>query len=688
MTTEQRADQRGGFRLPWAANRGAAVPALGDDEDARDAGHGDGLARIGADGWDTGSEAGEREDRSDRMERPAGRRTTETAPEAGLPAGTDPGDDHVDGGDGGDGADGEPWGGWPGRRAGFDGDPDAPTAEDGRFPGMTPDGMTPDVAARARAESTPVHDVEWPAADVARLRARIEENAVAKGEVLPGTPSAGPAAAVPAQPEPVDLDRLFAGRRTSQPADAAAAAIDAAPDMAGAPTPDEEVHLPAGLATDGAAAFDTDDATTRVAIATGSDEDTPATNARVAGPPAAERAARPSGRSDPETRRMTSTAAAPAAPAAPAAGLASKFMADLSRAMQAAAQTARDEALARVSADATARIDAIGAEATTGAADLKRAADEDVTATREWSRAEIARIKEETERRIADRKARLDEELDDHAAGLRRRTDVVRDALAGYEAELTRFIEEVLAEEDPTRIATLAQRLPEPPSLEAVESVAVTPRRRERAPVAASTPTPPPAPRATAAAGAAGATPPAAHPAGRAEREAGDTGADAAADEAEAAALAEAQAMADAEAEARALAEAEAAARLSNEHAAAAEAEALAGIDGGSDAWFASQASEKGRKGSASVVRSELIVTGLSSVAGIAGFKRELSAVAGVRHVGVSAGHAGEFVFAVGHAPTLDLAGAVTGLASFGAQVNGKRDSALLIAATEPATGE
>ena len=44
-----------------------------------------------------------------------------------------------------------------------------------------------------------------------------------------------------------------------------------------------------------------------------------------------------------------------------------------------------------------------------------------------------------------------------------------------------------------------------------------------------------------------------------------------------------------------------------------------------------------------------VVVTGLVSVASIAGFKRNLSRVAGVQSVGVSSGPDGEFVFAVNH---------------------------------------
>ena len=78
-----------------------------------------------------------------------------------------------------------------------------------------------------------------------------------------------------------------------------------------------------------------------------------------------------------------------------------KFMADLSRAMQVAAETSRDETMARFTADAKAVVEEIHNASTVEAAALRRRADDDVAAVREWSKAEIARIREETEGRIA-----------------------------------------------------------------------------------------------------------------------------------------------------------------------------------------------------------------------------------------------------------------------------------------------
>ena len=82
---------------------------------------------------------------------------------------------------------------------------------------------------------------------------------------------------------------------------------------------------------------------------------------------------------------------------------------------------------------------------------------------REWSKAEIARIREETEARIALRKTALDGEMDQHGLVVESRVQQVGATVAEYEAQMDAFFERLRAEEDPTRIAAMAERMPEPP---------------------------------------------------------------------------------------------------------------------------------------------------------------------------------------------------------------------------------
>ena len=145
-----------------------------------------------------------------------------------------------------------------------------------------------------------------------------------------------------------------------------------------------------------------------------------------------------------------------------------KFMAELSRAMQTAVETSRDETMARLAADAKTVVEEIHAASAVEAAELRRHADDDVAAVREWSKAEIARIREETEARIALRKTALDGEMDAHAAVVESRVQRVGATVAAFEHEMAAFFERLLAEEDPTRIAAMAERMPEPPDLAGV----------------------------------------------------------------------------------------------------------------------------------------------------------------------------------------------------------------------------
>src|SRR6478609_6522406 len=85
--------------------------------------------------------------------------------------------------------------------------------------------------------------------------------------------------------------------------------------------------------------------------------------------------------------------------AGPATRRPTKFMADLSRAMQTAAEVSRDETMARLSAD--------------------------VKTVVEWSKAEIARIRDEAEARVATRKVALDGEMDAHAKVVEARVEQV-----------------------------------------------------------------------------------------------------------------------------------------------------------------------------------------------------------------------------------------------------------------------
>jgi hypothetical protein len=147
-----------------------------------------------------------------------------------------------------------------------------------------------------------------------------------------------------------------------------------------------------------------------------------------------------------------------------------KFLADLTKAMQAAAEEARSHSLQQLQADAKTHIETIHGRSSTEAASLRRQADDDVAAVREWSKTEIARVREETEQKITDRKSRLETEIEEHAAVIEREIDAVQRMVTTFETEMADFFERLLAEADPTRFATMAENLPEPPTFDEISA--------------------------------------------------------------------------------------------------------------------------------------------------------------------------------------------------------------------------
>ncbi len=409
--------------------------------------------------------------------------------------------------------------------------------------------------------------------------------------------------------------------------------------------------------------------------------------------------------------------AAPAgsAPATPSAAprKANKFMADLTKAMQAAAEAARADSLERFSAEAKAHVESIHASTTDESTELRKKADDDIAAIREWSKQEIARIREETDERVTHRKEVLEREIEAHAAEIESRIERVQARVAAFESEMATFFERLLGEDDPTRFAAMAETLPEPPPFDddeawANSTIGDTPAAVAAAAVAApvvespaDTPGDPLAVDEGVESPQSEATqldpwrdaPVAAAPEGVAEdadadgAAAGDTPADSgdlfgmAADEAQGteetdprlAALGMESDFAAAEAEAAAFPTETA--NLDDEIPTIAEdalAARLAGLVAEDHATPTDTASTR------------VVVTGLVSVASIAGFKRSLSRVAGVRSVGVSSGPDGEFVFAVTHDPELGLADGITTLPGFGARVTNEAPGEMTVAARDP----
>jgi len=425
----------------------------------------------------------------------------------------------------------------------------------------------------------------------------------------------------------------------------------------------------------------------------------------------------------------------------------SKYLADLTKAMQATAESARAQTLGQAQADAKAQIEEIHSSSATDASELRKRADDDVAGIREWSKAEIARVRDETERRIAGRKGELEGQLERHAGVIEHEIERVQGQLATFEAEMERFYEHLLGEQDPTRFAALFENLPEPPvfsvstvdldSIMAGTGVAVAAPVAEPEPVEATlVAEPAEAPEAFAADVAEGTTEMVGEATAedrngyeaqsQAERESAMAAIQAAF---EAAAVAEstvpaegtAETVVEAEAEATpaegqaepvAEGEAEAApAEGEAEPVAEGEAAGLTDLDAAEAAAEAEASTEEiptldddalaarldglvpehrtapepaAASNSNEMKTTQVVVVGLVSVASIASFKRHLGRITGVRSVGVSSGPDGEFVFSANHGQNVALRDVIPTLPGFQARVTGTGDGIINVTAHDP----
>ena len=393
-----------------------------------------------------------------------------------------------------------------------------------------------------------------------------------------------------------------------------------------------------------------------------------------------------------------------------------KFLADLTRAMQAAAEQARAATLEQFRGEGTAVIEQIRARSASGATELRRHADDDVATVKEWSKAEIARIRDETEQRVTMRREQLEGQLERHAALVEHEVEKIRGRLSAFETEMGQFFDELVGEDDPAVFAARAANLPEPPSFDDVDQDALAALLGEPgigvpAPAAGATvaeaatvvePTavvePPPVVEAAAVVEAVTTGEiPVAEPL----RIEPDTAADDAPVDAEAA-MAAIQAAAEAaasEAAEPASPEPEidprlamlgltpdfAAAEVEAVEMAAAEIDDVPEIGGDALAARLSGLVPNEPDGDAeAAVTTQVIVTGLVSVASIASFKRHLGRLPGVSHVGVSSGPDAEFVFAVTHEPATSLRDLIPTLPGFAARIAGSGDGVIQVSAQDP----
>src|SRR5664279_1073974 len=104
----------------------------------------------------------------------------------------------------------------------------------------------------------------------------------------------------------------------------------------------------------------------------------------------------------------------------------SQFMHDLTKAMLVAVETQRTMTLSQLQADSKAYTEEIHGRSAGLASDLRKRADDDVASIRDWQKAEIARVKEETDQKVSGRKGELETQLETHAAVIEQAIDKVQ----------------------------------------------------------------------------------------------------------------------------------------------------------------------------------------------------------------------------------------------------------------------
>ncbi len=415
--------------------------------------------------------------------------------------------------------------------------------------------------------------------------------------------------------------------------------------------------------------------------------------------------------SDRAAGKAADGSATPAEGSATPARRPTKFLADLTRAMQTAAEQARTGTLEQYRADGTTAIEQIHARSADDATELRRQADDDIATIKEWSKAEIARVREETEQRVGSRREQLEGQLERHAALIEQEIEKVRGRLAAFEREMEDFFDRLLREEDPAAFAAHAASLPEPPAFGEPDhdtlaallrepGLGVPPAAEEPPVEAAATPNEPvPDPEAAMAAIQAAAEAAAALEAagtGGSAEPAETTSTDVAAEAtdetaADATLVPAADTTPEPEADPRlamlGITPDFAAAEAAAAEAAAAEVEDVQEI--GSDALSARlsglvDAAPATESAPAPTASTQVVVTGLVSVASIASFKRHLGRLAGVTHVGVSSGPDGEFLFAIEHAPETSLRDLIPAIPGFAPRVVDSGDGIVHVSAQDP----
>jgi len=170
---------------------------------------------------------------------------------------------------------------------------------------------------------------------------------------------------------------------------------------------------------------------------------------------------------------LDTTASPPSpAPAASHPSVVPSFLAELTRAMQAAAEQMRAHIDADVADDAAEEIERAHVRGSIEADELRRLADEDIDGIDAWLAAETERVRGEAARRTDERRTELASHLAKHDSIIAAEVDGVEAAVRDYRTTLDTFFAELKDADDPSELARRAGSLPAPPDLESARGAA------------------------------------------------------------------------------------------------------------------------------------------------------------------------------------------------------------------------
>jgi hypothetical protein len=166
------------------------------------------------------------------------------------------------------------------------------------------------------------------------------------------------------------------------------------------------------------------------------------------------------------------TAAAESVADARSVNVKPSFLAELARAMLAAAERERGRIAEVVADDAAENVEKTRTRADAETEELRRLAEADLERIQTWAATEMERIRREAERRTEGRRNDLEAYLAQHDSIIATEIDGVDAAVRRYRATLDQFFDELSVSNDPADIARRAGSLPTPPDLDDIRAVA------------------------------------------------------------------------------------------------------------------------------------------------------------------------------------------------------------------------